>query len=653
MSAQDKYEAYNKLKNQLAENANDLLTLTRNLDTRADLQERVQALLDRISTENFVVLLVGVFNAGKSTFVNALVGEKILPTCPIPKTAMLCAIRYGEEKKITMYPKSGEPFEIEADELDKYVSIEHFDEQGNIDSAYERMEMTWPLELCKNNVEFIDSVGLDDPDGRDYITLGHATRVDAILYLTPCTHAASNMELATLDLLKTQGFEDPFFIATHADAIRGDEDEEREHKKYLEKQLAGRTGLGKEGIFYVDSRAALRGRAKGDEKMVGESGILEIEAGLEKFLVSRRGRHKILTKVSGLRGVYNEVEAILQMRRGLADRDQGEFEQIRETLRKELEEARRQMNAILRNVKLETEGVGNQCAMETQNFMQRLDSSTWLSDFEPTTRFVIPTKEKIEAVARETCAHLKSRFESVVNEFVRTTLEPIIERRLKEIEERVNEEGARFDKHVLKARSILIDGIAENISVNGDSADSSPKMWERAVCALGAFAGIGFLSAGVGAMFGVKEMVKNIVAQTVTMIVGFMIVGAVTWPVLIAGIVAGVIQAAITGSGACDKVVNITARKFSESMRANTHACASQLRAAIENKLNQVVDALEKELSGSIDNIECEVRRKESESKDRQCDLAQKKQLLARYEKQLSEYRNSLAQIGDAVIALD
>lgn len=93
MSAQDKYEAYNKLKNQLAENANDLLTLTRNLDTRADLQERVQALLDRLSSENFVVLLVGVFNAGKSTFVNALVGEKILPTSPIPKTAMLCTIR--------------------------------------------------------------------------------------------------------------------------------------------------------------------------------------------------------------------------------------------------------------------------------------------------------------------------------------------------------------------------------------------------------------------------------------------------------------------------------------------------------------------------------------------------------------------------------
>lgn len=219
-----------------------------------------------------------------------------------------------------------------------------------------------------------------------------------------------------------------------------------------------------------------------------------------------------------------------------------------------------------------------------------------------------------------------------MNEFARTTLEPIIKRRLKEIEERVNEEGARFDCRISNARSILIDGIAENISVNGDSADSSPKMWERAACALGAFAGIGFLSAGVGAMFGVKEMVKNIVAQTVTMIVGFMIVGAVTWPVLIAAIVAGVIQAAITGSGACDKVVNVTARKFSESMRANTHACASQLRAKIENKLNQVVDALEKELSGSIDNIECEVRRKESESKDRQCDLAQKKQLLARYE---------------------
>ncbi len=653
MNAQDKkYESYNKLKDQLAKSAEGVLTLTRELEVVPNLQAQAKALLERLLAENFVVLLVGVFNAGKSTFINALVGKKILPTSPIPKTAVLCAIRYGEEKKITMYPKSGEPFEIEADELDKYVSIEHFDEHGNVDSAYERMEMTWPLDLCKNNVELIDSVGLDDPDGRDLITLGHAKNADAILYLTPCTHSASAGELGTLDVLKSQGFEDPFFIATHADAIRGDEDEEREHKKYLEKQLAGRTGLGKEGIFYVDSRTALRGRTKGDEDAVAESGILEIEAGLEKFLVSRRGRNKIMTNVRGLRVTCDEVEKILQMRRGMADKTQEDLAQIRETLGKELEEARRQMNAILRNVNLEMEGIVNECAIETLNFMRGLDSSTWINGFEPKSRFIIPTKEKIKKVAEETGAHLKSRLEREMNEFVRTVLEPKIARRLQDLEELVNEEGARFDRQVLKARAILTGEIAKSVSVNGDSVDGSPQMWERAVCVLGAFTGLGILSGGVGAAFGVKEMVKNIVAQVVAGIIAVMIAGAVTLPVLVAAIIAGALHAIITGAQASDKVVGIVERKFGELMRNKAAANAQQLRSKIEGELKQVVEALEKVLRGDVENIEREAQRKKAENKGQQNDLAQEKQLLARCEKRLSECRGSLAQVGDAVIAL-
>ncbi len=47
----------------------------------------------------FMVVIVGEFNAGKSTFVNALLGDDVLPTGITPTTEVIEIIRYGEKTK--------------------------------------------------------------------------------------------------------------------------------------------------------------------------------------------------------------------------------------------------------------------------------------------------------------------------------------------------------------------------------------------------------------------------------------------------------------------------------------------------------------------------------------------------------------------------
>jgi small GTP-binding protein len=44
----------------------------------------------------FLVAVIGEFNAGKSTFINALLGEELLPTGVTPTTEMIELVRYGE-----------------------------------------------------------------------------------------------------------------------------------------------------------------------------------------------------------------------------------------------------------------------------------------------------------------------------------------------------------------------------------------------------------------------------------------------------------------------------------------------------------------------------------------------------------------------------
>ncbi|HEY9709531.1 MAG TPA: dynamin family protein, partial [Oculatellaceae cyanobacterium] len=57
----------------------------------------------------FRLLVLGDIKRGKSTFLNALIGENLLPTDVNPCTALLTVLRYGTEKKVTVYFKEGKP----------------------------------------------------------------------------------------------------------------------------------------------------------------------------------------------------------------------------------------------------------------------------------------------------------------------------------------------------------------------------------------------------------------------------------------------------------------------------------------------------------------------------------------------------------------
>ncbi|WKA57805.1 dynamin family protein [Planococcus shenhongbingii] len=50
--------------------------------------------------DNLMIMISGEFNAGKSIFINALLGEKVLTTDITPATAIITKLTYGAEKKI-------------------------------------------------------------------------------------------------------------------------------------------------------------------------------------------------------------------------------------------------------------------------------------------------------------------------------------------------------------------------------------------------------------------------------------------------------------------------------------------------------------------------------------------------------------------------
>ena len=107
----------------------DLALLKRLLDilTRYPAAEDDQAAVRRAAdnlTALFLLVVVGEFNAGKSAFINALVGAEVMPEGVTPTTSVINLLRYGTDPTVTMQPDGVILREYPAEFLDEITVVD-------------------------------------------------------------------------------------------------------------------------------------------------------------------------------------------------------------------------------------------------------------------------------------------------------------------------------------------------------------------------------------------------------------------------------------------------------------------------------------------------------------------------------------------------
>lgn len=116
------------------------------ITTKADLGDKtvLTQLNDasrQLNDDMLRVLVMGKFSGGKSTFLNALMGQVLLPAKPTPTTAVIGEIVYADHAEAVLYPKPGysggtKPFNVGIEDLGKYIVIDHSvpktDEEKNL-----------------------------------------------------------------------------------------------------------------------------------------------------------------------------------------------------------------------------------------------------------------------------------------------------------------------------------------------------------------------------------------------------------------------------------------------------------------------------------------------------------------------------------------
>lgn len=153
----------------------------------------------------FVLAFCGHFSAGKSSMINALMGEKLLPTSPIPTSANVVTIEAGKAFAKAML-KGGDILEFaSAEELSR---IAEYCVNGE---TVESVAISHPCEHFPPGVQLMDTPGIDSTDDAHRVATESALHLaDAILYVMDYNHVQAEANFAFTKMLKER--QKPLFL---------------------------------------------------------------------------------------------------------------------------------------------------------------------------------------------------------------------------------------------------------------------------------------------------------------------------------------------------------------------------------------------------------------------------------------------------------
>jgi len=306
-------------------------------------RERLVQMRERLREERFHLAVLGQFKRGKSTLLNALLGEAILPAAVLPVTSILTFLRTGEERRVRIELEDRAELTDEGSDAVSSLLSKFATEEGNPENrlGVTGIEVFHPAPILRGGVVLIDTPGIGSTHRHNTLsTLEFLPQCDAALFLTSVDPPMTQVELEFLREVRSKVVR-LFYVLNKIDYLP---EEDRPNvlsffERALRQELAAAEDV---AVFGVSARRGLEAKLSKDPELWKRSGMEEVQNHLVDFLAKEKKRtlERAVAKKTGwiLRDVL--LEASLAVR-SLEMRGE-EVEERLDLLEGKIEEARRQ-----------------------------------------------------------------------------------------------------------------------------------------------------------------------------------------------------------------------------------------------------------------------------------------------------------------------
>ncbi|MEO1386181.1 MAG: dynamin family protein [Cyanobacteria bacterium J06634_6] len=338
----EKFQGYQEQLSQICTDLLHVLQVEGNYDIFPSvLEDEVRSLAQKVKSQKFRLAIVGEFSQGKSTFLNALLGEELQPVRAIPCSGTLTVLKYGAEKRVICHYKDGTQAVIPFDQYQQQASIPEEAALGNLEhelaeSNIAEIVLEHPgLALCRHHVEIVDSPGLNEHPDRTAVTERLLQDTDAAIFLAnaqrPMTKGERDLLHSLKDRLQKENPEAPadnlFVLINFMDLLRSPKDA-AQVKTLVENTVrnpAKPLVNSDNRVHFVSARSALEA-ALTQTSNEHSKPFAEFVSALETFLVEERGEltlKKGITDIqrfaSGIQDGFKQMTTILEGKLNLSE----------------------------------------------------------------------------------------------------------------------------------------------------------------------------------------------------------------------------------------------------------------------------------------------------------------------------------------------
>ncbi|WP_321372199.1 dynamin family protein [uncultured Desulfuromusa sp.] len=316
-------------------------------DDYSDGRRELESISQRLLAGKFRLAVLGQFKRGKSTFLNALLGEELLPTDILPATAIPTFISAAEEIEIQVAfsseeeivkfsPSSGQSI---SDFLTEFVT-----EKGNPKNQrmVARVDIGHPADILKQGIVLIDTPGIGS-------TYKHNTEVayqilpqcDAAIFLVSADPPITEMELDYLKEIK-QCLPRTFFLLNKVDYL--DDREKTTSLRFLSDQLIPLYD-GAPLVLPISAKLGLNARLAAKNDSWKASGMEQVEKNLIDFFAREKQKTLQVSLQRRTSDQLNHINMQLQLSLKALILPEEELKQRIEQFRQSLPDVEREKQA--------------------------------------------------------------------------------------------------------------------------------------------------------------------------------------------------------------------------------------------------------------------------------------------------------------------